>query len=79
MASATETETRASFVAATGAIRNFAKFLGPAALGLLILVVTLPTAFGVLAAISVASGALAFPLRGLDAKLRQEGPHGGDT
>lgn len=79
VASATETETRASFVAATGAIRNFAKFLGPAALGLLILVVTLPTAFGVLAAISVASGALAFPLRGLDAKLRQEGPHGGDT
>jgi len=72
VAAAPDTEQRASFVAATGAIRNFAKFLGPATIGLAILTVSLPTAMTFMAAATLASSVLIVPLRGLDHALENE-------
>ena len=68
-AAATDTEHRARFVAVTGAIRNLAKFIGPAFVGLLILVMTLPTAITVLAVITLLSSVLVIPLRSMDSRL----------
>lgn len=68
-AAATDTEDRASFVAATGAVRNFAKFLGPALLGALILLVPIESALTILAALTLISSVLVLPMRALDARL----------
>jgi MFS transporter, ACDE family, multidrug resistance protein len=66
---ATGAEQRASFVAATGAIRNFAKFMAPAAFGALVLVVPIQRAFVLAGALTLVSASLAFPLRHLEGKL----------
>ncbi|MFT7473653.1 MAG: ACDE family multidrug resistance protein [Verrucomicrobiales bacterium] len=70
VAATPDTESRASFIAVTGAIRNFAKFLGPISMGVLIIVMSLPAAFVFLAALTFVSTAAAIPLRGLDARLQ---------
>ena len=69
---ATDTEHRAGFVAATGAVRNFAKFLGPATVGLLILVMSLPATFTLMAVLTLMSTALVIPLRPLDDRLEMQ-------
>jgi len=71
-AAATDTEQRASFIAATGAVRNFAKFLGPATLGVVILVVSLPGAFTLMAVLTLVSTLLVIPLRSLDRRLQDQ-------
>ena len=70
--SATGAEQRASFVAVTGAIRNFAKFAAPAAVGAAILTLTISTAFLVLSAITLLSVAMAMPLRHLEQGLTDQ-------
>lgn len=70
--SATGAEQRASFVAVTGAIRNFAKFTAPAAFGAVILALPISTAFLAIAAITLASVAAAMPLRHLEQGLTDQ-------
>ena len=72
VSAATGPEQRASFIATTGAIRNFAKFMAPATLGALTLVAPLTVSFTVIAVVTAASAALALPLRGLEARLADE-------
>ena len=72
VAAATGSEQRASFVAATGAIRNAAKFMAPATLGALILLAPLTTTFVVLAGVTTASAVIAVPLRALDDRLSKQ-------
>lgn len=69
VSAATGPEQRASFVAATGAVRNAAKFMAPATLGALILLAPLTTTFVVLASVTAMSSLAAIPMRGLDARL----------
>lgn len=71
---ATDAEHRAGFVAATGAIRNFAKFMAPATFGALTLMLSVPSAFGLLAGITLVSTALVVPLRGMEGRLTDEAP-----
>lgn len=73
VSAATDAEQRASFVAATGAIRNFAKFMAPATLGALTLLVPVTTSFLVMAAITFLSATMALPLRALDQRLADQG------
>lgn len=70
--SATGSEQRASFVAVTGAIRNFAKFAAPAAFGAAILTLPISTAFIVISAITLFSVAVAMPLRHLEQGLTNQ-------
>ena len=77
VAAAPETKYRASFIALTGAVRNSAKFLGPVAVGLLILVMDLPVVFAALGALTVVSAVLVIPLRALDDRLEE--PENDDT
>lgn len=64
---------RASFVAATGAIRNFAKFLAPTAFGAAVLVLPLGTAFVALGAGGAAGSLVARALGPLGERLKLEG------
>ena len=57
-------------------MRNSAKFLGPVAVGLLILVMDLPGVFAALGALTVVSTVLVIPLRVLDNRLEE--PDDGD-
>lgn len=68
---ATDAEHRASFVAATGALRNLAKFLAPAVFGVLILVMPLVTAFLILAAITAFSGILAPMMKPIEERMAE--------
>lgn len=60
---------RASFVAATGALRNFAKFLAPAAFGLMVLVMPLGASFVALGGISIGGAVTTRHLAPLEARL----------
>jgi ACDE family multidrug resistance protein len=73
VAATPKTEHRASFIAATGALRNFAKFLGPVTVGLLILAMSLPSTFVAMAVLTLLSVLLVVPLRGLDSRLQDVG------
>lgn len=66
---ATSTDQRASFVAATGAIRNFAKFTAPAAFGALTLVIPLTPAFLLIGGLTLLSVMAAPFLRPLQERL----------
>lgn len=68
---ATDAEQRASFVAATGALRNLAKFLAPAVLGVMILVMPLVAAFLVLAVVTLLSGLLAPMLKSIEDRMTE--------
>lgn len=70
---ATDTEQRATFVAATGAIRNFGKFLAPASFGAATLFMPLAGVFLILAMIAAVSGALAPMLAPIEARLAGSG------
>lgn len=72
VSAATDDEQRASFVAATGAIRNAAKFMAPAVLGALTLVITVSTSFLIMAIITLFSAVIAIPLRDLDQRLSDQ-------
>ena len=78
VAATPETEHRASFVAATGAVRNLAKFLGPAFVGILLLTTTLPDAFTIMATAMLLSTFLVLPLRVLDSRLEDQRDNEGD-
>jgi MFS family permease len=67
--SATGAESRASFVAVTGAIRNFAKFTAPAAFGVVVLALPITTTFLITAGIALISVLVAYPLRHLEQSL----------
>jgi len=67
--SATIPKHRASFVAATGALRNFAKFLAPVAFGLLVVGSSIRASFVLVGIFTVASAALALALRPLEQRL----------
>ena len=70
--SATGPDLRASFVAVTGAIRNFAKFAAPSLLGLVILSLSIQSVFLIVGAIALVSTAVALPLRRLEAGLIEQ-------
>ena len=72
VSSATDADQRASFVAATGAIRNFAKFLAPATIGALTLVAPLIVTFTTIGLITLAAAALWIPLRALEPRLADQ-------
>ena len=78
VAATPETEHRASFVAATGAVRNLAKFLGPAFVGILLLTTPLPDAFTIMATAMLLSTFLVLPLRVLDSRLEDQRDNEGD-
>lgn len=69
VSAATDAEHRGSFIAATGAVRNFAKFMAPATLGALTLLVPLSSSFVVMALITVASAFMVLPMRTLNLRL----------
>lgn len=69
---ATGAERLATFVAATGAIRNFAKFMAPAAVGALTLIFPLGSSFVIIAALTLISGLLAVPLSHLETRLTDQ-------
>jgi ACDE family multidrug resistance protein len=71
VAAAPDTENRGSFIAATGALRNLAKFVGPAVTSLLILKFSLETTFTFLGLITVASTYFVVQLRGLDGRMQE--------
>ena len=64
-----EPQHRAAFVAATAAIRNLGKFFAPAAIGLMILAITVPQAFLVTAAVGAVSIPAPWLFRSLAVKL----------
>lgn len=66
---ATGADQRASFVAATGAMRNFAKFMAPAAFGALLLAVPITSAFVIAGGVTLVSGASVAGLRPLERRL----------
>ena len=72
--SATHPKHRASFVAATGALRNFAKFLAPVLFGVLVLGSSIRTSFVLIGVFTVASAALALALRPLEDRLISGAP-----
>ena len=67
--SATIPKHRASFVAATGALRNFAKFLAPVVFGFLALGSSIRASFVLIGVFTVGSAALALALRPLEKRL----------
>jgi MFS family permease len=69
VAAAPPGDLRASFVAATGALRNFAKFLAPAAFGVMVLVMPLGASFVALGSVSVAGALSARYLGPLETRL----------
>ncbi len=70
VAAATDVEQRASFVAATGAVRNFAKFMAPTAFGALTLVVPVTSAFVLVSAVTATSATASLLLRPLEDRLQ---------
>jgi hypothetical protein len=62
-------EMRATFVAATGALRNFAKFLAPTTFGALVLVMPLSASFVALGSVGVIASGTARFLGPLEGKL----------
>lgn len=66
---ATSAEQRASFVAATGAIRNFAKFMAPAAFAALTIAIPMVPAFVLVGVLTVASVAVISLIRPLESRL----------
>lgn len=60
---------RASFVAATGALRNFAKFLAPTMFGAMVLIAPLSTSFIAVGALAGAGSAIARWLKPLEGRL----------
>jgi MFS family permease len=70
---ATGFEQRASFVAATGAVRNLAKFLAPTAIGAVTLVTPLASAFVGTGAATLASVVIVRSLRPLEQGLLEDG------
>lgn len=66
---APDAEHRGTFVAATGAIRNLGKLLAPASFGLMLLVMTVPQAFLVTAAVFATSIPVPWFFRSLSATL----------
>lgn len=70
VAVATTGDLRASFVAATGALRNFAKFLAPTSFGALVLVMPVGVAFVVLGALGAAGSATARFLGPFERRLK---------
>lgn len=72
VSAATGPEQRGRFTAATGAIRNFAKFLAPTVLGALTLVGSLVVWFSVIAVLTSASAFLAIPMRELEPRLADQ-------
>ncbi|NND02351.1 MAG: MFS transporter [Acidimicrobiia bacterium] len=63
---AVEDDMRATFVAANGAIRNLGKFAAPVGVGLLLLVLSIPTGFVILGIAAVLVGLAAPTLRSFD-------------
>lgn len=72
VAVATTGNLRASFVAATGALRNFAKFLAPTSFGALVLVLPVSGAFVVLGALGTAGSLTARFLAPFERRLKGE-------
>ena len=72
VSAATDAAQRGSFVAATGAIRNFAKFLAPAILGALVLVASLEVTYTVIAVLTTLAALLAFTMRPLEQRLADQ-------
>ncbi len=72
VSAATDAEHRGSFIAMTGAIRNFAKFMAPATLGAMTLLVPLSSSFAVMALITLTSAFMALPMRDLEGRLAVE-------
>jgi MFS family permease len=66
---ATSSEQRASFVSATGALRNFAKFAAPAVFAVVSAQLGIATSFIVIGAITVASSVIALAIRPIEADL----------
>lgn len=66
---ATEAEQRASFVSATGAIRNFAKFAAPVVFAALIVPLPIGTAFVLVGAMTIASAVVVMMLSPLEEDL----------
>ncbi len=73
VAVATGGDLRASFVAATGAIRNFAKFLAPTIFGAMVLVMPLSASFIALGTAGAAGSLAARALGPLGERLKVEG------
>lgn len=67
--SATSAEQRASFVSATGALRNFAKFAAPAVFAVVSAQLGIATSFIVIGAITAVSSVIALAMRPLEAAL----------
>ncbi len=65
-----EPESRAAFVAATGAIRNLGKFFAPTVFGLMLLAITVPEAFLVIAMVSALSIPAPWLFRSLTPRLQ---------
>lgn len=72
--SATVAKHRASFVAATGAIRNFAKFSAPVLFGILVVGSSIRSSFVMIGVFTVASAAVALALRPLETRLNSKAP-----
>ena len=66
---ATSAEHRAGFVAATGAIRNFAKFTAPAAFAALVLAMPMAPAFMLMGGLTIASVAVIAMIKPLEGRL----------
>ena len=72
VSAATDSDQRASFVAATGAIRNFAKFLAPSVIGALTLLIPLIGTFTAIALLTIATTLAALPIRHLEPRLADQ-------
>lgn len=72
VAVATDGDLRASFVAATGAIRNFAKFMAPTVFGAMVLVLPVGASFVTLGAVGSIGAIAAKWLRPLERRLQGE-------
>lgn len=64
-------EGRASFVAATGTVRNFGKFAGPTVMGLLLLLTSLDWVFVVIGVFALVMIPTSLPMRRADPELRK--------
>lgn len=71
---APDADQRASFVAATGAIRNFAKFMAPATVGALAILAPLSTVFVGFGGLTIVSAATTRALGPLERRLRAGAP-----
>lgn len=74
MVTAVSDETRASFVAAIAAVRNFGKFAAPTIVGILLLGMSLQHAFLLLAGVALVAAPIALPFRAIDEPLQDRMP-----